>query len=103
MVAKTKALIRFAVTANLVCVFVFAHAKKGFSHDAAQILYEPSGKQNLSSWFPTRSDTNWAVQSQRMILEIYNQEVEGLFYLCSENKGADCAADVCLCFHILRS
>ena len=41
-VAKTKALISFgvtsfAVTANLICVFVFAYAKIRFSHVAAQI------------------------------------------------------------------
>ena len=33
-VAKTKALISFAVTAKLICVFVFACAKGWFSHDA---------------------------------------------------------------------
>ena len=37
-VAKTKALISFAVTAKLICVFVFAYAKIRFSHDAAQIM-----------------------------------------------------------------
>ena len=36
--AKTKALISFAVTAKLICVFVFAYAKCWFSHDAAQII-----------------------------------------------------------------
>ena len=36
-VAKTKALISFAVTAKLICVFVFAYAKSRFSHDAAYI------------------------------------------------------------------
>ena len=35
-------------------------------------------------------------------------EEEGLFHLCSENKGADqlrryCAADLRLCFHICKS
>ena len=35
--AKTKALISFAVTAKLICVFVFAYAKRWFSHDAAQM------------------------------------------------------------------
>ena len=35
--AKTKALISFAVTAKLICVFVFAYAKSRFSHDAALI------------------------------------------------------------------
>ena len=34
---KTKALISFAVTVKLICVFVFAYAKSRFSHDAAQI------------------------------------------------------------------
>ena len=36
-VAKTKALISFAVTVKLICVFVFAYAKRGFSHAAAQM------------------------------------------------------------------
>ena len=36
--AKTKALISCAVTAQLICVFVFAYAKKRFSHEAAQIM-----------------------------------------------------------------
>ena len=31
---ETKALISFAVTAKLICVFVFAYAKSLFSHDA---------------------------------------------------------------------
>ena len=34
--AKTKALISFAVTAKLVCAFVFAYADCWFSHAAAQ-------------------------------------------------------------------
>ena len=37
-VAKTKALISFAATAKLICVFVFAYAKSRFSHDAAQMV-----------------------------------------------------------------
>ena len=36
-VAKTKALISLAVTAKLICVFVFAYAKSRFSHDEAQL------------------------------------------------------------------
>ena len=36
-VAKTKALISFAVTAHLICGFVFANAKSRFSYDAAQL------------------------------------------------------------------
>ena len=37
-VAKTKVLISFAVTAKLICVFVFAYAKHLFSHDAAHLF-----------------------------------------------------------------
>ena len=36
-VAKTKALISFAVTAKLICVFVFAYTGCWFSHEAAHI------------------------------------------------------------------
>ena len=36
--AKTKALISFAVTAKLTCVFVFAYAKSRFSHNEAHIV-----------------------------------------------------------------
>ena len=36
-VAKAKALISFAVTAKLICAFVFANAECWLSHDAAQI------------------------------------------------------------------
>ena len=36
-VAKTKVLISFAVTAKVICVFVFAYAKIRFSHDAAHM------------------------------------------------------------------
>ena len=37
-VAKTKALISFAVTAKLICAFVFAYADCWFSHAAAHIV-----------------------------------------------------------------
>ena len=36
--AKTKALISCAVTAQLICVFVFAYANCWFSHAQAQIV-----------------------------------------------------------------
>ena len=57
--------------------------------------------------FRTRSDTNRAVQQQKMArgLKFRIYEVEGLYYPCSENKGADQLrghreADLRLCFHI---
>ena len=47
-------------------------------------------KKKLYSGFPTRFDTNRAVQPQKVAksLKFPIEEVEGLFYLCSENKGA---------------
>ena len=41
-VAKTKALISFAVTAKLICVFVFAYAKIWFSHVTAHLMTRES-------------------------------------------------------------
>ena len=42
-------------------------------------------------WFPTWFDTNQAVQLQKMArgLNFRTKKVKGLYYLCSENKGAD--------------
>ena len=42
-------------------------------------------------WVPTRSDTNQPVQSQKQArsLKFRIKEEEGLYYLCSENKGAN--------------
>ena len=47
-VAKTKALISFAVTAKLICVFVFTYAKDRFSHDEAHI--EPSKSDTFENF-----------------------------------------------------
>ena len=42
-------------------------------------------------WFPTWSDTNQAVQLQKMArgLQFWIKKVKGLDCVCSENKGAD--------------
>ena len=55
--AKTKALISFAVTAKLISVFVFAYAKSRFSHDEA----------HTSSGFPNKSDTNQSPRQHRLV------------------------------------
>ena len=54
--------------------------------------------------FPTRSDTSRAVQLLKMArcLKFWIKQVEGLYYLCIENKGADqlcgySTADLHLC------
>ena len=45
------------------------------------------GKRTM--WFPTRSDTNRAVQSQKMVRgwKFWIQKVEESYYPCRENKG----------------
>ena len=60
-------------------------------------------------WFPTRSDTNRPVQSQKIArsLKFWIQVEEELYYPSSENKGADqlrsyCEADLRLSFRIGR-
>ena len=59
--------------------------------------------------FPTRSDTNQAVDPEKMArglkFQIYIEE--GLYYPCRENKGAGQLhdyheADLCLCFRICK-
>ena len=47
--------------------------------------------RKLTLWFPTWSDTNQAVQLQKMArcLKFRIKKVEGLCYQCSENKGAE--------------
>ena len=55
-------------------------------------------------WFLTWSDTNQAVQLQNMVRCL---KEEGLYYLCSENKGADQLrgnrkADLLLCFRVCK-
>ena len=60
-------------------------------------------------WFPNRSDTNRAVQSQKMARSLKFQILveEEVYYPCSENKGADQLrgyreADLRLCFRLCR-
>ena len=47
-VAKTKALIRFTVTAKLICVFVFAYANCWFSYEAAYLKSKSAPNQSVS-------------------------------------------------------
>ena len=61
-------------------------------------------RENWSSGFLTRHDTNWPVQSQKKArgFNFLYIEVE-LYYPSNENKGADqlrnyCEADLRLCF-----
>ena len=55
------------------------------------LFNEMNVSRNLSLEFLTRSNTNQAAQPQKMVkgLKFRMHEVEGLYFLCSENKGAD--------------
>ena len=68
-----------------------------------------ASRENLSSGFPTKSDTNRAVQTKKMVrgLKFRILKVKRLYFLCSKKKGADqlhshCAADLRLCFCICK-
>ena len=67
---KTKALISFAVTAKLICVFVFAYAKSRFSHDAAQIgmCYVLMTHSIMALYFPQ-------TQHHHLAAEIYQRYI----------------------------
>ena len=61
-------------------------------------------------WFTTWLDTNQAVQLQKIArgFKFRIKKVEGLYYPCSENKGADQLrgyreADLRLCFRIRKT
>ena len=62
-----------------------------------------------SSGFPTSYNTNRAVQSQKIVrgLKFWIEIGKGLYYPCTENKGADQLhgyreADMRLCFRICK-
>ena len=71
-------------------------------------IYE-RGMRKPMFWFPTWSNTNQAVEQQKMAggLQFRIKKVEGLYYICSENKGADQLrgkreADLRLCFRMCK-
>ena len=51
-------------------------------------------------WFPNKSDTNQAVQAQKVArgLKFWIYKVEELYYPCSENKGAELTAKLVCVF-----
>ena len=67
-------------------------------------------KKRPSGFTTTWSDTNRAVQSLNMArgFKFQVQKVEGLYFPCSKNKGADqlrvhCEADLRLCFRLNKN
>ena len=66
-------------------------------------------RENRSSRFPTRSDINGSVQSQKMVksLKFRIKEEEKFYYPSGETKGADqlrsyCESNLRLCFRICK-
>ena len=80
-----------------------------FSSSWISTNYKSLHMRKPTIWVPTRSHTNYAVQSQKMVRgwKFWIYKVEELYYSCSENKGADqlrsyCEADLNLCFRLCR-
>ena len=65
-VAKTKALISFAVTAKLICAFVVAYADCWFSHEAAQI--KSVKQRNINFENTTTSLLHYCWGSKQMLV-----------------------------------
>ena len=77
--------------------------------EAETKVYDPVREEKTTNLFPTRSDTNQALQSQKMVRgwKFWIWKVEELYHPCSENNGADqlrsdCEADLRLCFRLYR-
>ena len=82
-VAKTKTLISLAVTAKLICVFVFAYAKHWFSHDTAHMLTTIS---NTLLFFVGKMWESFAIA---MILTFHQQQKMWIcnIYIWNFNKN----------------
>ena len=100
-VAKTKALISFAVTAKLICVFVFAYAKCRFSHDAAHICrykHLDLESRDITFYVENNKDTDQTVtvhMTRTSFLIIFCKQ----FYSIMHNLEYFCLFDLMLYIH----
>ena len=65
----------------------------------------PAILRSRTSWqIKAMPGTSFFLQLQQMArgLKFRIKKVEGLYYICSENKGADREADLRLCFRICK-
>ena len=91
---------------NTLNIGFYEKRKLSFSHHQIPILCEPRcEKTGLRSFRPDRTQTRLYNHTMARGLKFRILEVEGLYYLCSENKGADQLlgyheADLRLCFRI---
>ena len=72
------------------------------AHISYNKIYMSRVMRKQTFWFLTRSDTNQSVQLLKMARgsKFWIKKEEGLYYLCSENKGADQLRSLRLCFRI---
>ena len=73
---KTKALNSFAVTAKLICVFVFAYAKSRFSHVEAQLVLPKNNALYIADVILDKASI--LLQNKTHLQESYN---ENIFFL----------------------
>ena len=71
-----------------------------FDRSLVPLRYMSQDARKLVLQFSTRSNINWPVLSQKMArsLKFWIQVEEELYYLCSEDKGSYCTADLHLYF-----
>ena len=74
---KTKALISFAVTAKLICVFVFAYAKSRFSHDAAHFFFLQTGFVDVTVNVLNANDNNPQFNQTVYTFNVFENEAAG--------------------------
>ena len=74
--AKTKALISCAVTAQLICVFVFAFAKSQFSHNEAHIIIYINRHDRRAAKNPYRHNRGADSQCLHKNLKCYFSQLE---------------------------
>ena len=71
--AKTKTLISCAVTAQLICVFVFAYANCWFSHAAAHVTFLISEQGEIAE---EEEEESWEEIERKMEQKKQEQELE---------------------------
>ena len=91
-VAKTKALISCAVTAQLICVFVFAFAKSRFSHNEAHIIIYIYRHDCRADKNPYRHDRRADIQCLHKNLKLLFSQLEvKRRYFSQLNRYGNCS------------
>ena len=104
---KTKALISFAVTAKLICVFVFTFAYCWFSYMAVRIICSTSSQETglLSEVmiFPNVWNTNRSANQGLNLLYCTGFQLESIMVLYCFSDDCSCVCGIFLCHHMHQS